>query len=371
MVKKPIPEGWDSNLRPILIFLTYMGLCFSLTVFIIGKLTKSYNVLAKSPTAPTPPRKHILLFIFLAIGSLGITWFHMIQYFQWSYAYWKTWRSFYELSEDKMHWGLWLRDTSLFKEAWEIAIVGHARYWWTHQIFLFASGLGLVLDQRGTRRGIKHTWAFMLLGQIVAISFATNLFLLAVLVSPPPIANPTRSNGKNGWLAPWLVNALSLLVTLWSAHNLGLEDVWHSEDFMLPLLLPHIALMLLPVARAVLPARHFTDGGVAFSDRMDRYSWIATLVGGGVLFLRETVKAHGYGGVAGLISAIREHPAVRSVGWDVVCCWISWAAWLAVQYLGTPGTVTSETHAKEAQFEGVGVGSSVMGDTAGGEVRRR
>lgn len=149
MNRKPAPEGADTNTRAYLIFFSYLGLCVSLTVLIVQKLLKSYLVLSKSATARPPPRKHVLLFVGLAAGSVLSTWYYMVQYFKVSYQIWLMWRSYYDLTTDKTHWGLWLKETSLFKEAWEIAIVGNARYWWTHQIFFFASGLGLVLEQKG------------------------------------------------------------------------------------------------------------------------------------------------------------------------------------------------------------------------------
>lgn len=37
----------------------------------------------------------------------------------------------------------------------------------------------------GVRRRITYTWTFMLLGPIVAISFATNLYFPVLLLSPP------------------------------------------------------------------------------------------------------------------------------------------------------------------------------------------
>jgi hypothetical protein len=150
MQKKQAPAGADNNLRPYTIFFSYLLLCFSLTLFIISKLFKGYSVLSKSTTARTPPRKHVQYLLLLAIGSLGTTWYHMFRYFQTSYRTWVMWRSVYELSPDQMHWGLWLRDSSLFREAWETVIVGAGRYWWSQQIFFFAVALGLYMEQTGT-----------------------------------------------------------------------------------------------------------------------------------------------------------------------------------------------------------------------------
>jgi len=149
MEKRPIYTGTDSNTRPYFIFFTYLTTCVGLTLYVIHKLLKNYIVLSKSTSARPPPRKHVLLFIGLAASSLLTTWYYMIQYFKVSYKTWLMWRSYYEFTDDQNHWGMWLKDTSLFKEAWEITIVGNARYWWTHQIFFFACALGLALEQKG------------------------------------------------------------------------------------------------------------------------------------------------------------------------------------------------------------------------------
>lgn len=155
MNKRPVPAGADTNARAYLIFFGYLATCVLLTAYVVQKLLKNYVVLSKSTTARPPPRNHVLLFVSLAAGSLLTTWYHMIRYFQVSYQVWLMWRSYYQLSDDQNHWGLWLRETSLFKEAWEIAIVGNARYWWTHQIFFFACALGLALEQKGNGPVIK------------------------------------------------------------------------------------------------------------------------------------------------------------------------------------------------------------------------
>jgi hypothetical protein len=150
MDKGPSPAGADANTRAYVIFFSYLGLCAVLTAFIITKLFKSYSVLAKSSTAKPPPKRYVVLFALLAAASLCTTWYYMLKYFELSYNQWMMWRSNYQLPPETMHFGLWLKETKLFKEAWEVAIVGNSRYWWTHQIFFFACGLGLDLERRGT-----------------------------------------------------------------------------------------------------------------------------------------------------------------------------------------------------------------------------
>jgi len=48
------------------------------------------------------------------------------------------------------------------------------------------------------------------------------------------------------------------------------------------------------------------------------------------LFLQAkvTMKALGQArGGWGIFEALYEHPAVSSVGWDVIMCWVSWCMW--------------------------------------------
>jgi hypothetical protein len=45
--------------------------------------------------------------------------------------------------------GRWLKDTKLFREAWEIAVEKSARYWWTQQIFFGTAAWSVFLGIEG------------------------------------------------------------------------------------------------------------------------------------------------------------------------------------------------------------------------------
>jgi hypothetical protein len=170
----------------------------------------------------------------------------------------------------------------------------------------------------------------MLLGQIVAISFATNLFLLTLLLSPPAPASSSGSRGPK-WLGPWLLNLLAIFATAYPAMQLADEHYWHHPTHFLPVLLaPHIALMVLPVARAVVPARYFEDNE-QFTDQVYNYMWALVLGNAGLMLVWTTATAYSYSGFVGIQSALLEHPAVSSVGFDVVFCWITWICWYRTQ----------------------------------------
>ncbi|OAL52269.1 hypothetical protein IQ07DRAFT_678291 [Pyrenochaeta sp. DS3sAY3a] len=371
MHKEPPPDGADTNTRPYLIFFSYLGTCFSVAVFIVLRLLKRSIVLQKSTTAKLPPKKHVFLFSTLAAGSLLTTWTYMVKYFDVSYKTWLMWRSYYELDPHHRHWGLWLRETGLFREAWETVIIGNARYWWSHQIFFFALGLGLYLEQKGIRRGIKYTWAFMLLGQIVAISFATNLFFLTLLLSPPATPSPSGFQ-RQKWLGPWLVNLAAILATVYPALLLADEHYWHHPTAFMPVLLaPHVALLVLPFARLLLPSRLFNDDDFAFTDKVYSYLWFLVLGNGGILFLKATFTAWSYSGFQGISNALLEHPAVSSVAFDVVFCWVSWACWYLTQSKTINDDLKERSYADNSESIHDGSGSAVGVSGSDSGIRRR
>lgn len=149
MVKSIPLHSNESNVRPYAIFVTYMAACLALAVFLLIKLLQKTEKLHASTPSVLPRRKYVLLFAALAVGSLFSTWSFMFQYFQWSYDNWFTVRSQHDLDPSVKHWGLWLKETSLFREAWESVVIGQNRYWWSHQIFYFASALGLHSEWKG------------------------------------------------------------------------------------------------------------------------------------------------------------------------------------------------------------------------------
>lgn len=313
----------------------------------------------------------------------------MFHYFRVSYQAWAMWRSRYDVSQDRMHWGLWLTETSLFREFWETIVVGNARYWWSHQIFFFASGLGLSLEEKGMyqarhystsadsfsgiRRGIKYTWAFMLLGQIVSISFATNLYHLTLLLTPPlPPRSYSAGIYRRTWLGPWLINLLTIVFTIWPAYQLADEHYWyHQTEFMPMLMVPHVALLIMPLLRAVVPQKYLSDSNVEFAGTVYKFLWAAHNFGGGLLFTRVTAVAYKFSGPRGIWQQLWEHPAVSSVAFDVMFCWISWGTWWAIQTRTISAPPVIKDNEKENNMAGAGSGRKDAVPENGGAMRRR
>ncbi|KAI8072918.1 hypothetical protein BC940DRAFT_291927 [Gongronella butleri] len=139
------------------------------------------------------------LFLLLATGALGATWYYMFRYFEYSFWRWTL------LTTGKENGDLpsatlnsvshWLYDTSLFDEAWRSVCQGEWAWLWSVQICSFTVAVWMPLMAiEGSRRHIPATWAFMLLGQVVAISVSAALFFAAMLL----YTDKTTKKGTNG-----------------------------------------------------------------------------------------------------------------------------------------------------------------------------
>lgn len=224
----------------------------------------------------------------------------------------------------------------------------------------------------GIKRGIKYTWAFMFLGQFVAVSFATNLFLLTLLLSPPELrqASPT-SKQRPSWLGPWLVSLGTVFTTAIPAFLLADDHYWHhSEDFLPVLLIPHVALLVLPAARALIPAKYIPEHSAAFNDKVYGYIWVLTIANASLMMMKTTYAAWAYSGFQGIQNALLEHPVISSVGFDVIFCWLTWACWYLTQ--GRDGSVPKYTKSQvQETYMDDRDGFAIISNDYDGGVRRR
>lgn len=81
----------------------------------------------------------------------------------------------------------WLSDTPVYLDAIEIVAEKARRFWWGQQLDLGLVSWSLLLAIEGRRRNIPLLWCYQLLGQLVSLSFAENLFFVALLLTPSPL----------------------------------------------------------------------------------------------------------------------------------------------------------------------------------------
>lgn len=162
----------------------------------------------------------------------------------------------------------------------------------------------------------------MLLGQIVAISFAQNLFAATLLVS-----TPLNRENLQSWSPPLFLELAPAVISLVSGAIV--PYVAHTGYFLYVLLIPHL-LLFIPglLSPSTLPR------GAGSSTRLTKtygHAFAGLALGSGAILARMTydvAQGQGVAAVVGrLLGVMHEHPAVSSVSWDVVFCVVNTVAW--------------------------------------------
>ena len=161
----------------------------------------------------------------------------------------------------------------------------------------------------------------MLLGQIVAISFAMNLFFLTVLLTP---VNPQLPL----WTPCPILHYLPLLLTF-SAVAL-IPYSYFRPTFTTILMLPHVVLFFLPLIRKIVPRSWGTmhpspDTADRHYCRVYSFVFVCSFLPQAKATMDAVAEK---GGFLDVLQTLWEHPAVTSVGWDVILCWLSLGAWI-------------------------------------------
>lgn len=87
----------------------------------------------------------------------------------------------------QVHLGRWLTDVPYYLDAIEIASEKARRFWWGQQIDLGLISWSMLLAVEGRRRNMPLLWAYLSLGHLVSLSFAQNLFFIALILTPIPL----------------------------------------------------------------------------------------------------------------------------------------------------------------------------------------
>ncbi|KAJ7693993.1 hypothetical protein B0H16DRAFT_1847672, partial [Mycena metata] len=211
---------------------------------------------------------------------------------------------------------------------WAHVCFGKANWWWSQQLCLFTVGAWTIFRRRCHH--IKLIWVYMLLGQFVAISIASNLFYLA-LVLAPRLPSPSSSHGMSSLPAP---------VALWLPILLSLGTIatspFTSERSFLPNLLLMHTLIILPL---LVPDRLFPLAQASAEPKSRFAISLKTLyvvVFGAALVLHACTTGQAAGDPPVSIrnlalkawNVLHSHPAQSSIGWDVIWTSISFVVWL-------------------------------------------
>ncbi|KAL0930813.1 uncharacterized protein CTRU02_213548 [Colletotrichum truncatum] len=179
-------------------------------------LYRSYQDLPPSQsTRKRLGRRSTLVPVFtgLALISLAVAGYWSFSYTKLSYRVWADQRGvqiparfygdsgvipFRSKNATRVFLARWLTDTPVYLDALEIVAEKARRFWWGQQIELATVSWSLLLAVEGRRRRIPHLWAYLALAHLVNLSFAQNLFYLALLLTPTPAR--TKNAGGQAWI---------------------------------------------------------------------------------------------------------------------------------------------------------------------------
>lgn len=177
----------------------------------------------------------------------------------------------------------------------------------------------IVPTSTAQRRNIPFVWAYMLLGQVVAISFSACLFFAVMYCLP------TRSSGTIQFNVP--ITAICSVIGIVTV--LVSPFVATSSAFMPNLLAMH-AVLIVPL---VLPERYLCPyisrqpftlaaiylfaAGANFANFLQQAFIAVTTTESNCL-------------VKSMITILYSHPAQSSIGWDVICVSVFCAIWMIV-----------------------------------------
>jgi hypothetical protein len=246
----------------------------------------------------------------------------------------------------------WLYNTDLLGDAWKSFCTGKLNWWWSEQLCLFAGTWTLFLWASAKRFGVKHTWAYMLIAQVIAIAVAANLFFLALVLSSDesmrtpstPTINGKKAikskskNTKRVKTVPPQVWISLLLLML----TVGISPYTSQSTFLPNVVVMHV-LMFVPL----LPwGDNAQDSAFALSERT-----LYTIFG--LLSLLMRIRTSWDAGfilpffhLKDLWRVLRSHPAQSSVSWDVVWTSISFLVWAGL-------SSRSNSKAKVVMFTGL------------------
>ncbi|GAA5943141.1 uncharacterized protein JCM15063_005215 [Sporobolomyces koalae] len=258
-------------------------------------------------------------FLALAVVSLTATWTYMGLYFQHSFREAAADRGIASASFSTREW---LNDVSLFKQAWGYVCDTAERYWWSEQLMYWTTGpLTILMSIEGRRLGIKHLWAYMLIGQLVAVSFAQSLFFAAITLAPrvlpqAPVGRPLGPPAGQSW---------TLVASVVSgAIGTALVPARVSTDKFLPLLLAVHTFAILPLLEALPQPRvrlppsrfYFNYAFIALRLRWDTISQLVDVTK--LTAAPKRIPAVFSGLLVREWHVLNEHPAQSSISWDVI-----------------------------------------------------
>ncbi|OTB06894.1 hypothetical protein M426DRAFT_318608 [Hypoxylon sp. CI-4A] len=416
----PVPFQHPMRYAPVAAAGAHLVSVIYLTYAIAASLYTSYKSLgpAQDTRSRLAQRKRLIpAFLGLAVASLALATYTsaasaILSYQTWAYEHGLDQRDSFISEEElvfepenpsKLNFTYiirWLSDTPIYFDALEIVAEKARRFWWGQQIDLATVAFSTLLSIEGRRRKIPLTSVFLILAHLVNLSFAQNLFYLALLLTPSPLPSgnddlelPVAPVGRsklkkfrNVFIIPkprnWHLNS-SILVTALLLNYGSIFLLPYAADTpsftnivllarastFLPLILPEIApaswgtvhkhphdayhsftrLFQINSAASLILQGKATIAGLVYNIPNSHYHRHSALL---PWDLQERSKWERSTTALGkILGSIYDHPAVKAAGWDVLGCALSLGLWAAVRATDTRNILKSAIPFYKSQRE--------------------
>lgn len=297
------------------VFWMYITAALVLTGIILQTL---YRLQATRASQQDLPRQPTWLFATLALASFGTLSYNMLQVLIQSFILWSHGQHSPQLLRYPTAIWQWSISSSLFQDFGEAIVANTARFLWVQSALLATLSICFYMGIEGRRHNVPRLWAFFALSQILPISFAQNLFYLALLLSDSP-AQPKRVPKF------WSVANIAVYCSLLANAQLA-----SGTQYLISLILAARVVLFTPLFLAE------EEDGTSPVDKENPEAWISgegvqrivTLVS--LLMTGLKVAQTWQEGLSmdKVLSALFSHPAVASLGCDFLFSIVSFLAWI-------------------------------------------
>jgi hypothetical protein len=229
----------------------------------------------------------------------------------------------------------WSTTSSLFADFAEGLVQDSARFFWAQTALLATLSTVIYMGTEGRQRQIPHLWTFFALSQILPISFAQNLFYIALLLTSPEetAQGASASDSKSSTTTTRILHfskTHSILSAAAYCLCLALAQLYASTPALIPIILLARLCLLFPLlipaqfypSLASVPAKIPQDR--ATGDEVQRVVLKTALI----MTCMKVYQALQEGfSLEDVTVALWGHPAVLALGGDVFLCAVGFTAW--------------------------------------------
>ncbi|KAF2769856.1 hypothetical protein EJ03DRAFT_374148 [Teratosphaeria nubilosa] len=278
----------------------------SITIHTILELRQTHK-----SNGGTQNQQHVVLFSTLAVIAFVVLSGNMLTVLFQSFAAWSTSHS-QDIDQSALHaiWR-WSTTSRLFRDFGEAIVANKPRYLWTQNELFTTYSACIYMGIEGKRHEIPRLWSFFGLAQILRISFAQNLFFLALLHQPISKQHVTTDRIAD-------FGAISA-----HAYLLCIAPQTAGSRVLMYVILGARAILLHPYL-TVQKSTHSGISVIAAGLQNILQGFAAAVMS---LSLYQTFRQYS---LSSVMMAVFEHPAVSALGCDSVIAAVSLGLWKSV-----------------------------------------